>query len=103
MLSTMVQLISSPFGFERPEVGLGLVFLFAHAPQRGRLADVFGARAAVRLEAHGIDAGLGFSGALRGLPWGSTWSALGLRTGVGLNRFAVGRRLIGVLSSAATI
>ena len=49
---------------ERPEIRLLPVLLLAEAPQRRRLPDIVRARAALRLEAHRLDAGFRFSGAL---------------------------------------
>ena len=60
----IVQLTSSPLGLSGQRSAFSLIFLLAHAPQRRRLADVFGARAALRLEAHRVDAGLRFGRAL---------------------------------------
>jgi hypothetical protein len=49
---------------ERPEVGLLLVFLFGHSPERRRAADGVGPGAALRLEAHGGETRAHFIGAL---------------------------------------
>src|SRR5687768_2787436 len=49
---------------ERPEVRLLLVLLLAHAPHRGRAADVVGSRAPLGLEAHRGEPALHFLGTL---------------------------------------
>ena len=64
LLSTIVKLTSSPFGLSGQRSAFSL-YSFSLMPQtRGRAADVVGARAAFRLEAHRGEPGLHFVGAL---------------------------------------